>query len=391
MLWLPLAIPNIDAAVGNALLEDATLRASFVSTVKLLLALLRVQSSPAARSSSSSSSSASKQWQRLQNALACTFNIAQAMAAGPCAHRAVRSQPCVQQAVASMELRQLLVATAAWLVGLLHQAQQGRASVDAAAVVRCLSNSSAAATYAMDTSSQNSSSNVVLPHHLKVLDILGVSALLANPLDPSSPASTQQANDYGSHTLRTSNILLYALFKATAYSVECSSESSTVDNDSTSLVPGEPPDTSSSSSSRGGPSTWHQLLPDLVRMLVELMQLGVPAEGCQAAMRAALHLTMQHAGFWQQPAGSAALSELVVQLGLPVLHAVQQQQQQQQQAQQQQQTQDQARHLAYALWDWATTMFNAVSTGGCSSSFSCMVMTMPLQLLVMIAAPGELH
>jgi hypothetical protein len=334
-----------------------------------MLAMLRVQSNPAARrnsSSSSSSISAAEQWQRMQNVIACTFNIAQVITAGPYTHAVVRSKPHVQQVLASGELRQLLVAAAAWIVGLLHQQQQGRAAVDAAAVVRCLSNSSAAATYATGTSSQDSSSsNVVLPRHLKVLHVLGVSALLANPSDSSSPASTQQAKDFGNNILRGMNPLLHALLEATAMSLECSSDSSTIADTRTSAVSWRPVDaynsSSSSSSSSAAFSTWQRVVPELVRMLVELVQLGLPAEACEAAMTTVMQLSAQHhhAGVWQQPAGSAALSELVVQLGLPVLHAVQQQQQQQQ-------TQQQSKHLAYALWSWAAAVFNAAGVGGCS-------------------------
>jgi hypothetical protein len=96
-----------------------------------------------------------------------------------------------------------------------------------------------------------------------------------------------------------------------------------------------------------------QVLPELMRMLVEVVQLGAPSEACAATMAAIMPVYQQDLDVWRQPAGAAAVSNLVLLLGPAVLHAVQQQRQQQ----------EELRHCQYAVWHWAVALGNAVGAG----------------------------
>jgi hypothetical protein len=387
--WTSLTMSELSIATCNALFDDAAWRASILPAVKLMLAILRAQGSPAA-SSGGGGINEDEQCVRVHNLMSAALNLAQAITVGPYAHAAVRDQPHVQQLLKTPELHQLMIAAAALLIGLLHQQQQGRAAVDAAAVVRCLSNSSAAATYATDTSSRNSSSSSKVPaHHARVLDVLGMSALNAEPFCASKPASSQRSKEFHSSMLQNHDIVLPALLKALSYCLMISCEGS--DNSALAPAAGEEGaivvswhhvnnSSSSSSSSEnnnsssGPPSTWQQLLPAVVGMMGEAVQLGLSPEICAGAVSVIMPTVRQDFSSWKQREGAAAVSELALQVGPAVLHTVQQQQQQhmtpqqmqqqtQQQFQQQAQAETDAMAWQYALWNWAVALTNAVNAG----------------------------
>jgi hypothetical protein len=369
-LWVSILLPEASAASSNALFEDAATRTSVLPAVKLMLAVLRVHSSPAASSSGSNISygSADKQWERVQNALVCATNLAQAITVGPRAGGEVRSKPLVQQVLTAPELQQLLIAAAAWMAGLLHQQQQGRAAVDAAAVVRCLSNSAAAATYAIDTSSRHSSSSKrssssskrssssssssikVLPHHARVLELLEMSVLIADPSCPNSPASTQSAREFCDIMLQD-DIIVTAVFKAAGFCLDhCNIKRF------------------ESASSSSWCSTLPQLPPALLCMLAEVVQLGPGPEVCAAVLSGLTPTLVMDMNVWQDSAGAAAVSDVAVHVGPAVLHLVQQQEQLKE---------DDIKHCQYALWYWGTALMSAVGAGGylfvVSYESSCLV------------------
>jgi hypothetical protein len=133
----------------------------------------------------------------------------------------------VLQLLTALELHQLLLITAAWLTGLLHQQKQGRAAVHTASVVSSLSNSSAAAAYSLDSSNSSSSTVQVAPHHIKVLQLLGASAL--DPRKHSDPASCKEAIAFCSTMEAALNIMLPAVLKAAGFCLELSSGMLTAD------------------------------------------------------------------------------------------------------------------------------------------------------------------
>jgi hypothetical protein len=65
-------------------------------------------------------------------------------------------------------------------------------------------------------------------------------------------------------------------------------------------------------------------------------------------------IVRQDMSVWQQPAGTAVVGEMVMQLGPAVLHA-----------HQQQQSQGDAKDCQFALWYWAVAVMNTVGAGGC--------------------------
>jgi hypothetical protein len=364
MLWVNLALRNSDLPSSKALFEEAAPRASLLPAVKLMLALLQVRDSPGA----SNNKCAGLQWRQAQNVLSSAINIAQAIAFWPCSHPGVCAQPHVQQLLTAPELRQLLLAVAAWLVSVLHQQQQGQAAVDATAVVRCLSNSSAAATYATGTSSRrsSSSSSKVPTRHARVLELLGVIALLPDPSCRNSPANSHRAKQFRDRMLQKFDFMISAVLRSAAFCMEISAEGSP-------LLNGEAPaatnqqDTyylsyhvyNDSNSSSASPSIWQQLAPALMCMLAEVVQLGPTAEVANAALCLLMPTVRLDVTAWYQPAGAAAVGELALQAGPALLHAVQQQQQQQQQDKQMDFS-----HSQFAAWHWGLAVMNAVSASG---------------------------
>uniref|UniRef100_A0A383VPZ3 MYND-type domain-containing protein n=1 Tax=Tetradesmus obliquus TaxID=3088 RepID=A0A383VPZ3_TETOB len=355
-LWQSLALQDLTEASMAALFNNAAKCATLLPAVKLMLVILQAQDCYAAGSSISSSGAAvaGQQLYQMQSALTCAVNLAQAIVAGPVQHTQLRSEPAVQQLLAAPELHQLLVVTAAWLTGLLHQQQQGRAAVDAAAVVRALGNSSAAATYALDSSCSSSSGggggggDEVPPHHSSVLHLLGVSAV--DPCPPTHPVSSQQARDYNSSTLQRLDEYLPAVLQAAGVCLEISSDLLLTSQD-----PAAASSTSYYSCKLGGSSssstTWQQVLPALLRMLLQLVRLGPNPCTLAAAMAVAMPAVLMDVPVWQQPAAAAAVTDWVMQLGPVMLHAAQQQQQQDRQD---------AVDCQYALWGWALAAANAV-------------------------------
>uniref|UniRef100_A0A383VM02 Uncharacterized protein n=1 Tax=Tetradesmus obliquus TaxID=3088 RepID=A0A383VM02_TETOB len=361
MLWPQLALRELTTSTVVALFEDTALLASFLPVIKLSLVMLRAQRSNGS-SSSSSAGGDTEPWRQAQTALVAAVNMAKALAAGPCTHGAMRSKPAVLQLLTAPELHQLLLAAAAWLTGLLHQQQQGRAAVNAAAVVRALSNTSASATYALDSCSSNGSSKV-LPHHSSVLELLGMPAV--DPCPPSRAASSKQAADFPrlAQRMLASNALA-AVLQAAAMCLEVSADATPLVNGLAPAAAGSSSqkelswyyyesDRSSSSNSSG--SSWLQVLPALMCMLVQVAQLGPGSSTHAAAMAALMPTIRQDIGLWQRPAGAAAVAELVATLAPAVLHAVQQQQQE-----------DAIQcvvHCQYALWHWALAVTNTAGAG----------------------------
>jgi hypothetical protein len=254
------------------------------------------------------------------------------------------------QLLTAPELHQLLLITAAWLAGLLHQQKQGRAAVHTASVIHSLSNSSAAAAYSSDnssssssggggTSSSSSSSSTIQvePHHIKVLELLGAPAL--DPRKHSDPGSCKEATAFCSTMLQSLDTLLPASLDAAGFCLDTS-----VQNKSN-----EP----ASSSCRFG--SWCELVPALLRMLVAIGQLGPSPDVRHAVLLVLLAEVRLEMSVWQQPAGAAAVGEMVMQLGPAVLHA----------HQQQQQSQEDAVNCQFELWYWAVAVMKTVGTGGC--------------------------
>jgi hypothetical protein len=235
-VWLNVALSELTVASSIALFDNAAARSSVLPAVKLTLLMLQAQDWYATRSSSSSSDGVDEQWSQLQNALANASNVAQAIAAGPYDSFELRTKLEVQQLLAALELHPLLVTTAAWLTALLHQQRQGRTAVDAGSVVRNLSNSNAAAMYALDSSSSrnrssgssSSSSGKVLPHHAKVLEQLGMSA--ADPCRYMNAAGSQRVQAFFDAMLQASDVMLTSVFKAAALCLELSCAGSPLRN-----------------------------------------------------------------------------------------------------------------------------------------------------------------
>jgi hypothetical protein len=353
---------NFDAAGGVVgMFSNAAVCASILPAVKLMLVMLQAQSSsnPAA-TSHINADGGNEQWAQVQAALSASMNVAQAVAAGRLqADAALRSKPGVQQLLAAPELHQLLLITAAWLAGLLHQQKQGRAAVHTASVVRSLSNSSAAAAYALDGRSSSSSTIQVAPHHIKVLELLGAPAL--DSRKHSDPASCRDATDFCSTMLAALNSMLPAVLKAAGFCLEFSSGMWTADRTVPATMPAsggaatcgvawQVPDKVQAPAG----SSWRELTPALTRMLAAVVQL----EPCLDARHSALMLlnpvVRQDMQLWQQPAGAAVVGEMLMQLGPAVLHA-----------HQQQQSQRDAKNCQFALWYWAVTLMNTVQAGGC--------------------------
>uniref|UniRef100_A0A383VT63 Uncharacterized protein n=1 Tax=Tetradesmus obliquus TaxID=3088 RepID=A0A383VT63_TETOB len=367
-LWLDITLFELTKASCTALFAEALPRSTLLPTVKLVLVTLRAQDHPVAAAAGSSSSSSSARaaeeplFIQMQSALALAVNIAQAITAGPYQQAELRQKHAVQQLLAAPELRQLMVAAAAWLTGLLHQQKQGRAAVDAASVVRSLSNSNAAATYtsAGSSSSSGGGGGKVPPHHARVLALLGMSAA-----DPCR-ASSESARKFNKSMLAKCDVSLTEVLKALSSGLEMIVEGSpllskqrrTAETSggvayaaSYYLVPRSSISSSSiSSSSISISSTWQQLLPLLMGILGGTVLMWPAAEARAAAVAALMPAIGQDVGLWQQQVAAAAVSELVVQLGPAVLHAVQQQQR----------SQEDAKHCQFALYYWALAAANAV-------------------------------
>jgi hypothetical protein len=364
MLWSNITIEKqLDSAGVAALFSDSAACASILPAVKLMLVMLQAQSSsnPASTSHTNEDSS-SKPWAQVQAALATAVNVAQAITVGPHLQRHLRSRPGVMQLLTAPDLHQLLWITAAWMAGLLHQQKQGRATVHTSSIVRSLSNSSAAAPVIMTSSSDGSGSSIAVPpHHIKVLELLGAPA--ADPGKHSSPASAkafcnavQQALDTTLPKILTAAGLCLEISHPGSSSAAAGGGFGTGVGCLENLDHGSMPasSSSSSSSSNSGFCGWQQLSPVLVRMLTGVVQLMPCAAARQAAVMVLMPVVRRDMGVWQQPAGAAVASELVMQLGPAVLHAVQQQQQ----------SQEDAKNNQYALWFWASAVMNTIGRGG---------------------------
>jgi hypothetical protein len=302
-------------------------------------------------------------WGQVQTVLAAAMNVAQAVAAGPAGDAVLLSKPGVLQLLTVPELHQLLLITAAWLTGLLHQQKQGVAAVHTASVVRSLSNSSAAAAYSLDNSSSSSTIQVA-PHHVKVLELLGAPAL--DPRKHSDPASCKEAIAFCSAVLHSLDVMLPAVLKAAGICLEVTSAPSqftasrhisAADGAVSCFVAWQMLDRDQvPASSSCGFGSWRELMPALTRMLIAVVQLGPCFDARQSALTLLMPVVRQDMRVWQQPAGAAVVGELVMQLGPAVLHAHQQQQQQ---------SQADAKNCQFALWYWAVTLMNTVGAGGC--------------------------
>jgi hypothetical protein len=365
LLWHSVTIDKLDRAGITALYSDAARCASILPAVKLMLAILQAQSSSnPASTSRTNTDGGNEPWAQTRAVLATTLEVAQVLTAG--SH--MRSKPGAMQLLTAPEVPQLLLITAAWLTGLLHQQKQGRAAVHTSSVVRSLSNSSAAAAYPRNSRGSSSSSAEVPPHHIQVLEMLGAPA--ADPGKHSSPASSQNARTLCTAIQQDLDFLLAATLTAAWDCIHIASPASCLaasmggpgtvpegaasgQHTSPGSVPGSSSSSSSSGSSSGSSSSWGQLLLALARMLVGVLQLGPCSHARQAAMSLMMWITRQDMGVWQQPAGAAVVGEMVMQLGPAVLHAVQQQQ-----------SQEDAENCQFALWYWAVAVMNSVGTGG---------------------------
>jgi hypothetical protein len=103
-------------------------------------------------------------------------------------------------------------------------------------------------------------------------------------------------------------------------------------------------------------------------MLVGVVQMGPDVGVRAAAVKLLWAVAAWDCDKWAQPAGAAAVSNMLGQLGPAVLHAVQQQQQQQQQHQQQQHQQQQQHLLKVEqtqqlLSTWSMLMMHVASAG----------------------------
>jgi hypothetical protein len=341
LLWQALVVrPTADEHITRVVTNAAAL-SSILPAVKLMLVLLQAQEPHTlqARSSSSSSSTGHRDpfglpLQQVQTALGTACDLVQTISAGPLLQFHLRSKPGVEQLLAAPELQQLLVATGACLAGVLYHQQGGHMQVLTADAVRLLSNTAATSVYAVSSSStgvnsrDSSSSSKLEPHHAKVLELLRVPA--ADPLKQPDPASVTTA---GFLTGQTPGAI-HQMLSATCHVTElCLDTSRRADNAAAgrqaSSAAGSSSGSSSSSSITG---SWQQLAPALSRMLVGVVQMGPDVAVRAAAVKLLWAVAAaKDCDTWQQPAGAAAVSDLMGQLGPAVLHAVQQQQQHQQQ------------------------------------------------------------
>jgi hypothetical protein len=200
--------------------------------------------------------------------------------------------------------------------------------------VRSLSNSSAAAAYSSDSSSSSSTIQVA-PHHIKVLELLGAPAL--DPRMHSNPASCKEATAFCSTMLRTLDVMLPATLKAAGFCLEISSSAHNLFTSDPNVPAAggsartfvawqvlEKDKVPASSSCKFG--SWRELTPALTRMLAAVVQLGPCPDARHAALMLLNAIVRQDMSVWQQPAGTAVVGEMVMQLGPAVLHAHQQQQ-----------------------------------------------------------------
>jgi hypothetical protein len=303
------------------LFSDAAALSSMLPAVKLLLVLLQAQEPQVLRhlrssTSSSSSDTESTTWHYVQLALSTACNLAKSIICGPGQRYALRQEPAVQQLLAAPELQQLMLVTGACLAGMLHQQQQGKAEASPAEVVRALSNTAAAAVYA-----GSSSSSKLEPYHTKVLELLQVPA--ADPFRQSDPASIF-AKGFLSTFLNGLHLVLRTTLLVTEH---CFAASKRAENPFAGLL-GTPAGPSSSSSSV---CSWQQLAPVLVCMLVGIVQMVPDFKVRQAALERLMSVTVKDSSVWSRYAAAGAVTDVVLQLGPAVLHAVQQQRQQEEQ------------------------------------------------------------
>jgi hypothetical protein len=267
-LWEALVRMPAGSNDNRTLFSNADQCASALPASKLMLVLLQAQqhtassattatgsssnNSGGATTSSTSSSSSATDWswmvaadepaKQVQAALAAATTLAEAIATGPRKQWDLQPLPGVMPLLAMPELHQLLIATAAWLAGLLHQQKQGIAAVPVESVLRCLSNSSAAAAVTLDgssssdalgssagsSSSSSVSSSRVPPHHSRVLELLQVSAIdplhacgLAHALQPS-PALNAVSPQCSQPSMPSMPSMQSALNAVNAVSPQCS-------------------------------------------------------------------------------------------------------------------------------------------------------------------------
>jgi hypothetical protein len=108
-------MPNLDITSINAIVSDATVCASILPAVKLMLVMLQAQSSSSpAATSRLDADGGNETWAQVQTALSVSTNVAQAIAAGRVqGDAALQSNPGVLQLLTAPELHQLLLITAA--------------------------------------------------------------------------------------------------------------------------------------------------------------------------------------------------------------------------------------------------------------------------------------
>jgi hypothetical protein len=374
LLWQALVVRPTQAEHITRVFTNAAVLSSILPAVKLMLVLLQAQEPHTLQARSSSSSTGTPDpfglpLQQVQTALGTACDLVQTLSARPLLQFHLRSKPGVTQLLAAPELQQVLVVTGACLGGVLYHQQVGQMEVPTADAVRLLSNTAATSVYAVSSSSSSSSTGIdsrdsssssskLEPHHAKVLELLRVPA--ADPLRQPDPASVITAGFLNGQTTGAFHHTLSATCHVTELCLDNSRRASntTAGRQATSAA-GSSSGSSSSSSITG---SWQQFAPALSRMLVGVVQLGPDVAVRAAAVKLLWAIAAaKDCDKWQQPAGAAAISDMMGQLGPAVLHAVQQQQQQQEQEQQLQlQKMEQTQQL---LQNWSMLMMHMASAG----------------------------
>jgi hypothetical protein len=394
-LWQALVQLTAGSSYHHTLFSNADQCASVLPASQLMMVLLRAQqqhsilrnsagSSSSGSSSSSSSSATDWSWmvrkdepaKQVQAALSAATTLAEVIAIAAGEHKSLQRLPGVLQLLATPDLHQLLITSAAWLTGLLHQQKQGMSRVPVESVLDCLSNNSAAAAVvlpaALDDSRSSSSSNAsgssagssssrVPPHHSRVLECLQLSAV--DPLHSSGSARSQQpssslsavnaANAAPSSVAgRLAAVLLAAKF---CLQIQRSSNGHWLiggsSEDAVTYVTPNSSSSSSSQSSGGDAGAWRQLAPAVARMLVSIVRMAPVGRVSYAAVGMLQSVVLKDA---RAIAESDAVVDILVELGPAVTYAVLLQQQQQQQ-------QPESRHTPKMQHLWAMLVMNVVS------------------------------
>jgi hypothetical protein len=184
MLWIAVVTVAPQAIWIERVFEDAAVCSTVLPAVQLMLALLRTQATLQCSSSSSSSSTDDELGHQVRRSLGSAITLAGAIHSRPYEQRRLLQYPGVLQLLTASELQDLLLVATAYLVELVYTQQQGKVAVDAASVLRNLSNSSAAAQYTTTTTTSSSSTHTSAagsntraePHHKSVFVLLGLPA-----------------------------------------------------------------------------------------------------------------------------------------------------------------------------------------------------------------------